>query len=137
MDLPHGLSVSAITLTHTGLPFTPMIGFDTQNDSNDVNDRAIINGRVAGRDSLRQPYFFDLDMRIVKAFQITEKGRLNVYTEFFNVTRNTNKNYGMDGISNYGTPAAPTSVAGQALFAPLTTRFGGARQVQLGVRYTF
>jgi hypothetical protein len=136
-NLPHGFSISAITLAHSGFPFTPVIGFDTQNDGNDANDRAIINGRVAGRTSMRMDPFFDMDMRILKTFQISERSRVNFFTEFFNITRNTNKNYGPDSVSNFGTPAAPNPTAGLALFAPLTTRFGGTRQVQLGVRYSF
>src|SRR5262249_9023114 len=56
VDLAHGFTISGIILTRSALPFTPVIGSDQQNDLNDDNDRAIINGRVAGRNSLRQPY---------------------------------------------------------------------------------
>jgi len=61
VDLPHGFTLSAITLTRSATPFTPVIGFDTQNDGNDDNDRAIINGHVAGRNSMRGRPFADLD----------------------------------------------------------------------------
>ena len=64
LDLPHGFTISAITLNRSAAPFTPTIGFDTQNDGNDDNDRAIINGHVAGRNSMRGSPFSDLDMRI-------------------------------------------------------------------------
>jgi len=37
----------------------------------------------------------------------------------------------------YGTPAAPVATAGQPLFAPSTARFGGPRQIQLGLRANF
>lgn len=137
VDLPHGFTVSAIALTRSASPFTPLIGFDTQNDANDDNDRAIINGHVAGRNSMRGSPFSDLDMRILKSFHLRERGRLETFAEFFNVTHNSNKYYGPDAVSLFGTPAAPNPTAGQALFAPLTTRFGGPRQVQLGARFAF
>ncbi|HEX7286148.1 MAG TPA: carboxypeptidase regulatory-like domain-containing protein [Candidatus Angelobacter sp.] len=137
LDLKHGFSLSAIALTRSATPFTPLIGFDTQNDGNDDNDRAIINGLVAGRNSMRGQPFSDLDLRILKSFRVNEKSRLEAFGEFFNVTHNTNKGYGPDSVSLFGTPAAPNPTAGQALFAPFTTRFGGPRQVQLGARFAF
>ncbi|HET8891400.1 MAG TPA: carboxypeptidase regulatory-like domain-containing protein [Candidatus Angelobacter sp.] len=137
LDLPHGFTISAITLNRSGAPFTPTIGFDTQNDGNDDNDRAIINGHVAGRNSMRGNPFSDLDMRILKSFRTGEHSKLEAFAEFFNITHNTNKGYGPDAVSLFGTPAAPNPTAGQALFAPFTTRFGGPRQVQMGARYSF
>jgi hypothetical protein len=137
VDLPYGFSVSAITLTRSGSPFTPVIGTDQQNDGNDDNDRAIINGHVAGRNSMRGDPFFDLDMRILKGFRVSERSRMEMFAEFFNVSHNSNRNYGPDAVSVFGTPTAPLLTAGQAQFAPLTTRFGGPRQVQLGARFSF
>jgi hypothetical protein len=137
LDLPHGFTISAITLNRSAAPFTPTIGFDTQNDGNDDNDRAIINGHVAGRNSMRGSPFSDLDMRILKSFRTGEHSKLETFAEFFNVTHNTNKGYGPDAVSLFGTAAVPNPTAGQALFAPFTTRFGGPRQVQMGARYSF
>ena len=57
--------------------------------------------------------------------------------EAFNVTRATNLNFGPDAVSPYGTAAQPVATAGQPLFAPSTARFGGPRQVQLGMRVVF
>jgi hypothetical protein len=137
LDLPHGFTITAITLNRSAAPFTPVIGFDTQNDGNDDNDRAIINGHVAGRNSMRGDPFSDLDMRVLKSFRTGERSKLETFAEFFNVTHNSNRYYGPDSVSLFGTPAAPNPTAGQALFAPLTTRFGGPRQVQLGARFSF
>jgi hypothetical protein len=137
LDLWRGFSLSAIALTRSATPFTPLIGFDTQNDGNDDNDRAIINGRVAARNSMRGTPFSDLNLRILKSFHVSEKSRLETFGEFFNVTHNTNKGYGPDAVSLFGNAVTPNPTAGQALFAPFTTRFGGPRQVQLGARYSF
>ena len=136
-DLPGGVAFGVVLLARSGLPYTAVIGFDTQNDGNDVNDRAIIDGRVSGRNAFRQPSFFDLDLRLVKAFHLSGSGRLDVIAELFNATAAPNKNFGADGVSNFGTPAAPVSTAGQPLFAPTTARYGGPRQLQLGARVIF
>jgi hypothetical protein len=63
------------------------------------------------------------------------------------VTRNTNKNYDVDAIaivegprplSNGTLSTAALNPAGFLPYsAPSTARFGGPRQVQLGVRFTF
>jgi len=137
VDLGGGITAGAILFARSGTPYTPVIGFDTQNDANDDNDRAIINGRVAGRNSLRQPSFYDLDLRLLKAFHFSASREIQVIAEAFNVTRARNLNFGPDGIGAYGTAAQPVATAGLPLFAPSTARFGGPRQVQLGTRLVF
>ena len=137
VDLPGGLTAGTILFARTGTPFTPIIGFDTQNDANDDNDRALINGHVVGRNSFRQPAFFDLDLRLLKAFRFSTAREIDLIAEAFNVTRATNLTFGPDAIGAYGTSAQPVATAGQPLFAPSTARFGGPRQVQLGMRLVF
>ena len=136
-DIPGGFTAGAIFFARTGAPYTPIIGFDTQNDANDENDRAIINGHVVGRNSFRQPAFFDLDFRLLKAFRFGNGREIELIAEAFNVTRAINLNYGPDSVSPFGTAAQPVATAGQPLFAPSTARFGGPRQVQLGTRIVF
>lgn len=146
IDLPYGFIVSGIITTRSGLPFTPIFGDDINNDGND-NDRAIVNGVVVGRNSYRQPYAFDLDMRVVKTFKFGETKRIEVLAEVFNLTRNTNKNFGVDAIGTVAGPRPqasgvittdPLNQAGfQPFSAPSTARFGGPRQVQIGARFTF
>ena len=136
-DLPWGLTFGAVLLAHSALPYTAVIGFDTQNDGNDVNDRAIIDGHVSGRNAFRQPSFFDLDLRLTKAVRIGRSSRVDVIAELFNSTAASNENFGADAVSNFGTPSAPVATAGQPSFAPSTARYGGPRQLQLGARFTF
>jgi hypothetical protein len=137
VDLPGGLTAGAILFARTGFPYTAVIGSDQQRDANDDNDRAIINGVVSARNGFRQPKFFDLDLRLIKALRFGGGRRLDLLVELFNVTRASNRNFANDAISVFGTPAAPVAPAGQALFAPSTARFGGPRQVQLGMRVNF
>jgi len=137
VDLGGGVTLSGIMLGRSGLPFTRVIGFDTQNDGNDDNDRAIVNGQVAARNDGRQPLFFSLDLRLMKAFRLGDKRSLMLSAEGFNVTKHANRNFGNDGISEWGTPASPVATRDQPLFAPSTARYGGPRQMQLGLRFVF
>ena len=136
-DIPGGFTAGAIVFARTGTPYTPIIGFDTQNDANDENDRAIVDGHVVGRNSSRQPSFFDLDLRLLKALHFGDSREIDLIAEAFNVTRGRNLNFGPDAVSPFGTAAQPAATAGLPLFAPSTARFGGPRQVQLGMRLVF
>jgi len=137
INLPYGFKVNPILLWRSGFPYTPVIGFDTQNDGNDWNDRAIVNGLVAPRNILRQPSFFNLDLRIVKDITLKGEGRhLDLFMDIFNITGASNRDFGLESISLFGPPSAPIYSAGQALFAPDTNHFGSARQVQFTVRLT-
>ncbi len=137
IEIPGGFTAGAIVIARSGFPFTPVIGSDQQRDANDDNDRAIINGHVVARNSMRQPHFFDLDVSLVKAIRFGGDRRIDLMIAVFNATRVSNKNFGNDSISVYGTPAAPIATAGQPLFAPSTARFGGPRQIQFGLRTSF
>jgi hypothetical protein len=133
--LPLGFKIDPIFIAHSGLPYTPIIGFDTQEDGNDWNDRAIINGVVAERNSLRQPAFYDVDVRVVKDITLPGEGHhLDLFMDVFNLTAAQNLNFGADGISVFGTPEVPVFTAGQPLFAPDTAHLGGPREVQFTAR---
>lgn len=136
-NLPYGFKINPILFVRSGLPYTPVIGFDTQNDANDWNDRAILNGRVAPRNILRQASFFDLDIRFVKDITLRGEGHhLDLFLDVFNLTGAGNRNFGPEAVSLFGTPSAPIFTAGQALFAPDTNHFGSTRQVQFTARIT-
>ncbi|MEO8726573.1 MAG: hypothetical protein ABI383_10670, partial [Acidobacteriaceae bacterium] len=124
-----------LIVTRSGMPYTPIIGFDTQSDGNDANDRALLNGRIAGRNSLRQPAFFNLDLRLVKDITLPGEGHhLDLFMDVFNITGAANRNFGAYATSLYGNTASPVYSAGQPLFAPNTSGYGGARQIQFTVR---
>jgi hypothetical protein len=117
------------------MPYTPILGFDTQNDGTDLNDRAVLNGKLAARNSLRQPAFFNLDVRLVKDITLPGEGHhLDLFMDIFNITGAANRNFGPYGVSLYGNPSSPVFSAGQPLFAPDATRFGSARQIQFTAR---
>jgi len=136
-NLPKGFKINPILVARSGMPYTPIIGFDTQNDGDDWNDRAIVNNKVVGRNSARQPAFFNLDLRFVKDFALRGEGRhLDLFMDIFNITGAGNRNFGPEAVSLFGTTAAPIYTAGQAQFAPDTNQLGSARQFQFTVRFT-
>jgi hypothetical protein len=136
-NLPYGFKFNPILLWRSGFPYNPIIGFDTQNDGNDWNDRAIVNGLVTPRNIYRQPTFFNLDIRFVKDITLKGEGHhLDLFMDVFNITGASNRNYGSESVSLYGTTSAPVYSAAQALYAPDTNHFGSTRQVQFTVRLT-
>ena len=73
----------------------------------------------------------------MKAFRFGTGREFELIAEAFNVTRAKNLNFGPDAVDPRGTAAQPVATGGQPLFAPSTARFGGPRQVQLGMRMVF
>lgn len=156
-DLGRGFTLSAIMVARTGFPYTALVedGSDINGDLNDANDRVAIGGQLSGRNAFRQPGLYNLDMRLLKAFTFGETKKLDLSVEVFNLTRNTNKGFGVDAISNFCTSSSalndptnrfgitcpsgffPSVRAGEPTSAPSTARFGGPRQIQLGARFRF
>lgn len=156
-DLGYGFTFSGILIARSGFPYTALIedGTDTNNDLNDADERAVVGGAVSQRNGFRQPGFFNLDLRLLKNFRFGETKRLDLSAEVFNVTRTTNKGFGVDALANFCTGnsaladtvnslniSCPTGFfpninAQNPTSAPSTARFGGARQLQLGIRFIF
>jgi len=134
-DLPLGLKCNPLFIANSGRPYTPIIGFDTQHDANDWNDRALIDGITAERNSMRQPAFSDLDLRMVKDFTLKGKGHhLDLFMDVFNLVGSTNRDFGAGAVGLFGNAASPIASAGQPLFAPDSTQIGGARAIQFTAR---
>jgi hypothetical protein len=134
-NLPLGFKANPLFLARSGVPFTPIIGFDTQNDANDLNARAIVSGVPATRNSMRQPAFSSLDMRFVKDFTLKGEGHhLDFFTDAFNLAGAGNRGFGPLGLSYCGDAASPVYSALTPLFAPGVTRLGGPRTIQFTAR---
>jgi hypothetical protein len=134
-NLPAGFKANPLFVARSGLPYTPIIGFDTQNDANDLNDRALVNGTVAGRNSMRQPAFSSLDLRLVKDFTLKGEGHhLDLFMDVFNLAGAKNLRFDSNGLSYFGSATQPVYSAGMPLFAPGVTRMGGPRTIQFTAR---
>jgi hypothetical protein len=134
-NLPLGFKLNPLLVAQSGSPYTALIGFDTQNDANDFNDRAIVNGVETRRNIYRGPVFGDGDVRVVKDFTLKGEGHhLDLFMDIFNVTGAGNCNFGPQQVSLFGSAGNPLFSAGQALYAPGTTRIGGPRGFQFTAR---
>ena len=126
VNLPLGFKFNPVLIAHSGLPYTTILGMDTQNDGNDFNDRTLLNGQSLPRNLLRQPSFFDLDIRFVKDITLKGEGHhLDLFLDVFNLTNSANRNFGSQALSFYGN---------SPLFAPNTNLYGSATQVQFTAR---
>jgi hypothetical protein len=134
-NLPLGFKFNPALLVHSGSPYTALIGLDTQNDANDFNDRALVNGVESGRNAFRGPAFSDTDLRFVKDFTLKGEGHhLDLFMDVFNLFGSPNKSFGADQVSLFGNAAAPVYSAGQPLFAPAAASLGGPREIQFTAR---
>jgi hypothetical protein len=134
-NLPLGFKFNPLFEAHSAPPYTAIIGFDTQNDANDFNDRAAINNLQTPRNIFRGPGFSDADLRLVKDFTLKGEGHhLDLFMDVFNVLGASNRNFGASQVSFYGTMLTPVASAGQPLYAPGSTRLGGPREIQFTAR---
>ena len=135
VNLPAGFKLDPFFQTHSGSPYTPIVGFDAENDANDRDARAVVGGRMLPRNADRQPLFADFDLRVVKDFTLRGEGHhLDFFMDIFNLPGAGNLRFDSEGLSFYGDTAHPVASAGMPLFAPGVTRLGGPREVQFTVR---
>jgi hypothetical protein len=112
---------------------------------------------TVGRNSLRGPAYFQLDLSEAKNFPITERVTMQFRADIFNIFNHPNFENPSGGICNSvqsATPATPASctlingvpdinstfgVVGQTIADADGTQIGGgtARQVQFSLRFTF
>lgn len=84
----NGWQVSGIWQLSSNFAFSPRVGnVDLNNDSNPFSDR--VPG--LGRNTERVGRFSQVDFRLAKTFTLTEKVRLQFFSEFFNVFNRVNK----------------------------------------------
>jgi hypothetical protein len=105
------------------LPFNVQLGADRNFDTN-FNDRPVGVGRNTGRGF----DFASLDLRLSRAFHLTERFRLEALAEGFNLLNRANLQ-----IPNnvFGTGLTPRATFGQP------TAAGDPRQIQFGLRLSY
>lgn len=132
-----GFSLSGIFTATSGRPFSATVPSDINNDGNSRTDR--VPG--VGRNTLRGPNFYQLDMRLSKSFKPTETTKLEFIGEAFNLTNRTNVS-GID--TNRFFFDAPTGrlLPNRTFLAPTSTvpgaqGKGANRQFQLAIKFDF
>jgi hypothetical protein len=135
-----GFELAPIFSYNSGHPFNLLAAADINSDGHFTNDRP----PGAGRNTGIGPSFTDFDLRLSRAFRLTEKASLSFTAEAFNLANHTNYSsvnnvVGPDFLGP--NPANPFAVRGSANLFPnqplaFTAAFP-ARQIQLGVRLAF
>jgi hypothetical protein len=130
-----GFQLAPIFTYNSGHPFNLLAGADTNSDGHFTNDRPA----GAGRNTGLGPSFTDFDLRLSRAFKVSEHASVLITAEGFNLANKTN----YSSVNNVVGPqfAAPFNVHGSAALFPnqplaFTSAFP-AREFQLGARLTF
>jgi hypothetical protein len=135
-----GFQVAPIFTYNSGHPFNLLAGGEVNGDNHTTNERPI----GAGRDTGRGPDYTNFDMRLSWQHKITERARLQLTAEGFNIANHTN----YASVNNVVNPLfglAPGfttfNVHGSAALSPsqslgFTSAFP-KREIQLGLRLTF
>jgi hypothetical protein len=149
-----GFELAPIFTYHSGLPFNLLAGGEVNGDNHTTNERPI----GAGRDTGLGPDYTNLDMRLSWTHKVTEKSKLQLTAEGFNIANHTN--YAsvnnvvnpLFGIVLPGTSVCPVAgtcatgnttfhVHGSSALSPSTplgfTSDFPKREIQLGVRLIF
>lgn len=148
-QMPWGFEVGAIYRYRTGFPLTPRTNGD-ENQDNVFNDRPFFApGLEFPRNSFRNRSFQTFDLRVMKNFNFTERQRLQLSIEFFNLFNAHNVVFAGQG-NIYGPGLLPNGV-----YAPVDPRFmrlrgadgeydaltteqiGKPMQAQFGIRFFF
>jgi hypothetical protein len=140
-----GWSLSSIFTAQAGQPYSALLGSDLNNDSNRQTDRT----PGVGRDTYTLPATYSLDPRITRTINITEKAKLQLFGEAFNLFNHFNvadvrrQQYAVSSSAGAcGVAGTPCLVLQNQTNAPFTY-FGlpvattGQRIVQLGAKIAF
>jgi Carboxypeptidase regulatory-like domain/TonB dependent receptor len=149
----NGWALSTIVTETTGEPVTPYVsGYPSGVDggvSGGVSYAGPTNGRAGwlGRNSFTMPSFHNIDFRLGRQFAITERLRLTLLGESFNLFNHTNVSGVNTTAFNYsaagsGLCAGHTNacyVANPAFLSPTSTSnlLWGPRQLQVSARLVF
>lgn len=141
-----GWGLSGILTAQTGQPYSGLVNFDLNNDSNSRTDRTPGHGR----DTFYLPNFVSLDPRITKNIPITERVKAQLILEAYNSFNHTN--FTSVSSTQFSASRSTTTCAGTvdpnlcllqprtAFQTPLSTQLNfspGARIVQLSGKITF
>ncbi len=156
--LPYGFEVSSALRLRSGTPIDARVGFDANNDT-DFDDRPFSAPGVPFlRNAYRNRALYDVDLRVQKRFDITERQSVTLSAEFFNLfnVENVTLSQTFTNVVNYCAAPVPLDCG---FGAPTNPNFlqirdqtpnstnlgrlltgntpGSPLQVQFGLRYQF
>jgi hypothetical protein len=124
----YGFEFGGMLQVYSQLPFNITSGVTTIQGT---PGRPIVNGEFIERNAGKGKAFVSLNLRLSRAFAISERASFEALVEAFNVTNRTNV---LTLNSNFGAgeyPASPSASFGQV------TAVGDPRSVQIGLRLRF
>ncbi len=147
IELPGGLSLSAILRASSAPPLNPVVGTDLNGDRFAFDRSMEVPGRFSGRNSFRNRAMRNVDMRVLRRFALAGESRLELSFELFYAFNLDNVEYGAfnaiygPGVS-LATGPAPSfrRLRGEdgAYDRNNTQVFGiGPLQAQIGIRLHF
>ena len=133
LDTPGGFVLSPVFLYNSSRPFNLLSGTDLNNDRHETTDRPLFAGRNIGIG----PAYWTLDVRLQRTIQVSERCRLQLMADGFNLFNHLN----YASVNNIVGASIPTDVHGRndrGASQPLgfTSAFA-ARGLQLGLRLVF
>jgi hypothetical protein len=143
-----GWEISAILSAQSGQPYFGLVGGDPNGDGNSFTDRL----PTEGRDKFLLPATWSLDPRFSKSIKFTERAKLQLFVEAFNIFNHFNvpsvkpTEYVFNsttrvltpqftGVNAFGLPTTPGSGSNYPFAGP--GQLNGARIFQLGARASF
>ncbi len=129
---PFQFRVGGVATLASGLPYNVVTGSTNSGDTGATTDRPVINGVVIGRNTGRGTPTYDFSPFLERPISFSERVRLNLRVEAFNVFNHANF-VGFNG--TYGNGTAPGPGFGQPL-AGITNQLP-AREIQFLAKLTF
>jgi hypothetical protein len=150
--LPAGFDVSTTARLASGRPFNATVGSAGDlNRDGQTTDRPIVDGIVLARNAFRNTAFYNVDLRVDRAFELPKQiGRIILSADFFNLLNVDNVLIGSSNMA-YGVGTAVqngglVNVVPPATFGRLrdgdgryllTNTPGDPFQAQIGLRWVF
>ncbi len=130
-DFPWGFTFAVNTTLASGLPYNVTTGTDNNGDGTN-SDRPVVNGAIIPRNWGRGTPTYDVAVSLQKTFQLTERWKVSLRSEAFNLFNHENF-YGRNG--TFGNNAAPPATFGAPVGGIANT--GPGRQMQFMARLQF
>ncbi|HKP73804.1 MAG TPA: hypothetical protein VJT82_12755, partial [Pyrinomonadaceae bacterium] len=126
-QLPYNFVVGELVTLASGRPFNITTGVDNNGDGANT-DRPIINGALVGRNTGRTSPVYDVGLFVERDFRLTERVRLDIRAEGFNLFNHPNT-VGRNGVYGNNANGQPLSTFGQIV--------GGIANVDPGREFQF
>jgi hypothetical protein len=130
-ELPFGIELAPLVQAASARPFDALAGADIDGDGRSTIDRFCVDGSTTPGCTMQKPNsvrgmpFFQVDLRTAKVFNLSEKARLRLMWEFYNLTNRQNfcNNYGTD-ITKQNPQGYCGGQGGPAFTGPFRSQYG-------------